>query len=124
MTLRASSVRPWPWENRFTPSSTRRVWKCIPDPACPTAILGENDTSMPWEWATWRTTHFARTIWSAASHTSTGRNSISCWIIWSPPDTKLPTSAWAYFTEQPMEARCSSDSVRTSSHFEKGAASW
>ena len=51
----------------------------MPEPAWPTAILGEKETSMPWEQATSRTTHLARTIWSAARVTSVGRNSISCW---------------------------------------------
>ena len=36
-----------PWENWLTPSLMRRVWKCMPDPAWPTAILGEKDTSLP-----------------------------------------------------------------------------
>ena len=46
-TRRATSVSPAPSENWLTPSFINRVWKCIPDPACPTAIFGENDTSMP-----------------------------------------------------------------------------
>ena len=62
MTFKAASVRPDPVENWLTPSLTRRVWKCMPDPACPTAILGEKDTSMPYEWATSRSTHLASTI--------------------------------------------------------------
>ena len=47
ITFSASSVSPAPMENWLTPSLTSRVWKCMPEPACPTAILGENDTSMP-----------------------------------------------------------------------------
>ena len=35
------------WGTWLTPSLTRRVWKCMPEPACPTAILGEKDTSIP-----------------------------------------------------------------------------
>ena len=76
--MEAASVSPAPSENWLTPSFISRVWKCIPEPACPTAILGEKETSIPWEWATSRTTHLASVIWSAARTTSTGKNSISC----------------------------------------------
>jgi len=95
-----------------------------PLPAWPAMILGAKVTSRPCLYATSRTAHLAREIWSAASSMGTGRNSISCWTISVSPAMMLPTSAWPYLMVPPISLITCMASRRTRPHLENGWDSW